>query len=170
MISVLGVQTDGQTDTVLESSYGNMSAHKKFQLKAQNQELAVDRYMHPRMTGMHNENRDSSCIIFSKISETFTLLRHTRKKTWQTVCVIKRHYHIVTRDTQVPKKRSVTIATPRLYRTEISEYKLWFLYLHLQVLWILWNCLLQVKNVYLNVSLEKGVNYVNYLWLDGSIF
>ena len=29
-------QTDGQTDTVLESSYGNMSAHKKFQLKAQN--------------------------------------------------------------------------------------------------------------------------------------
>ena len=37
MISFLGVrtdgQTDGQTDTVLESSYGNMSAHKKFQLK-----------------------------------------------------------------------------------------------------------------------------------------
>ena len=29
-------QTDGQTDTVLESSHGNMSAHKKFQLKAQN--------------------------------------------------------------------------------------------------------------------------------------
>ena len=29
-------QTDGQTDTVLESSYGNMSAHKKFQLKTQN--------------------------------------------------------------------------------------------------------------------------------------
>ena len=29
-------QTDGQTDTDLESSYGNMSAHKKFQLKAQN--------------------------------------------------------------------------------------------------------------------------------------
>ena len=29
-------QTDRQTDTVLESSYGNMSAHKKFQLKAQN--------------------------------------------------------------------------------------------------------------------------------------
>ena len=26
----------GQTDTVLESPYGNMSAHKKFQLKAQN--------------------------------------------------------------------------------------------------------------------------------------
>ena len=48
MISFLGVrtdgrtdrrtdrQTDGQTDTVLESSHGNMSAHKKFQLKAQN--------------------------------------------------------------------------------------------------------------------------------------
>ena len=29
-------QTDGQTDTFLESSYGNMSAHKNFQLKAQN--------------------------------------------------------------------------------------------------------------------------------------
>ena len=29
-------RTDGQTDTVLESSYGNMSTHKKFQLKAQN--------------------------------------------------------------------------------------------------------------------------------------
>ena len=29
-------QTDRQTDTVLESSYGNMSTHKKFQLKAQN--------------------------------------------------------------------------------------------------------------------------------------
>ena len=26
----------GQTETVLESSHGNMSAHKKFQLKAQN--------------------------------------------------------------------------------------------------------------------------------------
>ena len=36
MISFLGVRTDGQTDMVLESSYGNMSAHKKFQLKAQN--------------------------------------------------------------------------------------------------------------------------------------
>ena len=29
-------RTDGQTDTDLESSYGNMSAHKKFQLKSQN--------------------------------------------------------------------------------------------------------------------------------------
>ena len=48
MISFLGVRTDGQTDrrtdrrtdrqtdTILESSHGNMSAHKKFQLKAQN--------------------------------------------------------------------------------------------------------------------------------------
>ena len=44
VVSFLGVrtdrrtdrQTDGQTDTVLESSYGNMSAHKKFPLKAQN--------------------------------------------------------------------------------------------------------------------------------------
>ena len=29
-------RTDGQTDTVLKFSYGNMSAHKKFQLKTQN--------------------------------------------------------------------------------------------------------------------------------------
>ena len=40
-ISFLGVrtdgQTDGQTDTVLESSHGNMSAHKKIQLKTKTQ-------------------------------------------------------------------------------------------------------------------------------------
>ena len=36
----------GQTDTVLESSHGNMSAHKKFQLKAQNYELAIDPCIH----------------------------------------------------------------------------------------------------------------------------
>ena len=42
--SFLGVRTDGQTDTVLESSYGNMSAHKKFQLKTQIYWLAVDPY------------------------------------------------------------------------------------------------------------------------------
>ena len=57
LISFLGVRTDGQTDrqtdTVLESSYGNMSAHKKFQLKVQNYWLAVDPYMPPRRTGMH---------------------------------------------------------------------------------------------------------------------
>ena len=65
MISFLGVRTDGQTDgqtdrqtdTVLESSHGNMSAHKKFQLKAQNLWLAVDPYMPPRRTGMHKNNR-----------------------------------------------------------------------------------------------------------------
>ena len=34
-----------RTDTILESSYRNMSARKKFQLKAQNKELAVDRYI-----------------------------------------------------------------------------------------------------------------------------
>ena len=39
---------------ISESSYENMSEHKKFQLKAQNLELAVDRYMPPLMTGMHN--------------------------------------------------------------------------------------------------------------------
>ena len=48
--------TDRQTNTILEFSYGNMSAHTKFKLKAQNQELAVDRFMHLRMTGMHNWN------------------------------------------------------------------------------------------------------------------
>ena len=47
-------QTDRQTDTVLESSRENMSAHKKFQLKAQNWWLAVDPYMPPRRSGMHN--------------------------------------------------------------------------------------------------------------------
>ena len=46
-----------QTDRILESSYGNMSAHKKFQLKTQNLELAVDCYMHPGMMGMHNERQ-----------------------------------------------------------------------------------------------------------------
>ena len=60
MISFLGVRTDGQTDTVLESSYGNMSAHKKFQLKAQNKESSVDRYMPPRRTGMHNDGNTFS--------------------------------------------------------------------------------------------------------------
>ena len=58
-IYFLGVYSDGQTDTILESAYGkfgNISAHKIFQLKAQNQELAVDSYMHPQMMGMHNNN------------------------------------------------------------------------------------------------------------------
>ena len=32
-----------------------MSAHKKFQPKAQNSELAVDRNIYPWMTGMHNK-------------------------------------------------------------------------------------------------------------------
>ena len=39
--SFLGVRTDGQTDTVLESSYGNMSAHKK--ISTQNSKLVVSR-------------------------------------------------------------------------------------------------------------------------------
>ena len=30
------LKKNGQTDTILESSHENMSAHKKFQLKAQN--------------------------------------------------------------------------------------------------------------------------------------
>ena len=45
----------GNRHTISESSYGNMSAHKKIQLKAQNYELAVSRIMHPQMEGMHNE-------------------------------------------------------------------------------------------------------------------
>ena len=43
----------GQTDTVLESSYGNMSAHKKLQLKIRNY-LSIARYMPPLMTGVQN--------------------------------------------------------------------------------------------------------------------
>ena len=41
-----------QTDTISESSYGNMSVHKKFQPEAQNV-LAVDCNMHTWLTGMH---------------------------------------------------------------------------------------------------------------------
>ena len=33
---IYGHSEYGRTDRVLESSHGNMSAHKKFQLKAQN--------------------------------------------------------------------------------------------------------------------------------------
>ena len=49
-------RTDRLTDTVLESSYGNMSEHKKFQLKSLKQLLVSCRslYMPPRRTGMHN--------------------------------------------------------------------------------------------------------------------
>ena len=72
-------ETDKQTDTVLESSHGNMSARKKFQLKAQNKWLAVDPYMPPRRTGMHN-NIALNCYLFlvleydSKLSNKFLLL------------------------------------------------------------------------------------------------
>ena len=40
---------------ISELSYANMSTHKKFQVKTQNLELVVDRYMHPLITGMHNK-------------------------------------------------------------------------------------------------------------------
>ena len=63
IISFLGVRTDGQTDRVLESSYGNMSAHKKFQLKAQNKWLAVDPYMPPRRSGMHKNQLRAKYIL-----------------------------------------------------------------------------------------------------------
>ena len=65
VIFFLGVRTDGQTDRVLESSYGNMSAHKKFQLKTQNSWLAVDSYMPPRRTGMHNKYQYRFSIGFA---------------------------------------------------------------------------------------------------------
>ena len=61
VISFLGVRTDGQTDTVLEFSYGNMSAHKK--ISTQNSILVVSRrslYASPvpgprrAEEGMHN--------------------------------------------------------------------------------------------------------------------
>ena len=51
VISFLGVRKD--RDSISEPSYRNMSMHKKFHVKAQNLELSVDRYMHSRMTGMH---------------------------------------------------------------------------------------------------------------------
>ena len=54
----------GQTDTILESWYGNMSAHRKFKLKAQNLNLAVDRYMNPRVSWMHKYNE---CLITLKL-------------------------------------------------------------------------------------------------------
>ena len=38
----------GQTDTISKSSYENMSEHKKFHVKAQKYELAVDPYIDPR--------------------------------------------------------------------------------------------------------------------------
>ena len=43
----------GQTDMISELSHGNMSAHKNFQLKAQNYELAVNRDIHPQMKVRH---------------------------------------------------------------------------------------------------------------------
>ena len=62
-----------KTDRVSESSYGNMSAHKKFKLKAQNSELAVDRNMDTRMHSCR------SCTLFISTAlyfyENFTLNR-----------------------------------------------------------------------------------------------
>ena len=51
LISFLRVQTDKPTDTILESSNGNMSEQRntqKNQLNTYNKEIAVNRYMHPR--------------------------------------------------------------------------------------------------------------------------
>ena len=83
VISFLGVRTDGQTDRrtdkVLESSYGNMSAHKKFQLKAQNQWLAVDPYMPPRRTGMHNNAANKiKTIILGKYGGKYVQIKNKR--------------------------------------------------------------------------------------------
>ena len=59
VISFLRVWTDGdrQTDTVLESSYGNMSAHKKFKLKTSGELL----------------------IFICLLSETHKTVKHTKK-------------------------------------------------------------------------------------------
>ena len=59
-----------QTDTISESSYGNMSAHKNFMSKLKNLELAVDRYMPPRMTGMRNEFWRKWCFIRAACKKT----------------------------------------------------------------------------------------------------
>ena len=50
--------------------YGNMSAHKKFQLKTKNLWLAVDPYMPPRRSGMHKyESRAFAKKNYSPIME-----------------------------------------------------------------------------------------------------
>ena len=74
MISFLGVRTDGQTDTVLETSYGNMSAHKKFQLKAQNKWLAVNPYMPPRNSGRHKNHLPFACKVHPQLVKKNTIL------------------------------------------------------------------------------------------------
>ena len=58
--SSLGVQTDRQTDRQKDGQTRFWNPHietcrhtKNFQLKAQNEWLAVDPYMPPRRTGMH---------------------------------------------------------------------------------------------------------------------
>ena len=68
-IRVIFFSEYGQTLRISESSYGNMSAHKKFKLKAQNLELAVSRYMYTQMTGTHN-----SIIIYSFIREVILVI------------------------------------------------------------------------------------------------
>ena len=57
--------TDRQTDTDLESSCGNMSATKIFQLKAQKFELATDSNMHPQVWG---------CIIIMEVEYLYSVL------------------------------------------------------------------------------------------------
>ena len=46
---MMDIWTDRQTDTISESSYGNMSAHKKIQFNAQNikSQLPIDVYVSP---------------------------------------------------------------------------------------------------------------------------
>ena len=53
-----------------------MSAHKKFQLKTQNYWLAVDPYMPPRRTGMHNKaNFVSVIFIVNLLFYSFIILQ-----------------------------------------------------------------------------------------------
>ena len=57
-IKILGFlfSGDGETDkdTISETSYGNISAHTKNEIKIISYK-AVDRKVHPQITGMHNE-------------------------------------------------------------------------------------------------------------------
>ena len=84
-ISFLALPTDRQTKrTNRQTQFWNPHMEtcrhtKKFQLKAQNKWLAVDPYMPPRRTGMHNNIALNCYLIFvleydSKLSNKFLLL------------------------------------------------------------------------------------------------
>ena len=67
MISFLGVRTDRQARFWNPHMETCRHTKKKIQLKDQNYELGVDRYTHPRMTGIHKNTHYYLylfCIIF----------------------------------------------------------------------------------------------------------